>query len=139
MVYFMFYLCMGGGPIYLLAYKSHFSPRPPSPGGFILSKTSYTHLTTMNYPKKTSFNLYQSRHWAYLTYSVKTWFLKILSVFLKKQWSIPKIIGQLTTTSSHLLGQKLQPFLFVVVITKKINFLLWMMIVLVHVFQFEFS
>ena len=34
----------------------------------------------MNYPKKTGFNLYQSRHCAYITYSVKTWFLKILSV-----------------------------------------------------------
>ena len=35
---------------------------------------------TMNYPKKKGFNLYQSRHCAYITYSVKTWFLKILSV-----------------------------------------------------------
>ena len=34
----------------------------------------------MNYPKKTGFNLYQSRHCAYMTYSVKTWFFKILSV-----------------------------------------------------------
>ena len=34
----------------------------------------------MNYLKKTGFNLYQSRHCAYITYSVKTWFLKILSV-----------------------------------------------------------
>ena len=31
----------------------------------------------MNYPQKTGFNLYQSRHCAYITYSVKTWFLKI--------------------------------------------------------------
>ena len=30
--------------------------------------------------KKTGFNLYQSRHYAYKTYSVKTWFLKILSL-----------------------------------------------------------
>ena len=30
----------------------------------------------MNYPKKTGFNLYKSRHCAYITYSVK-----ILSVF----------------------------------------------------------
>ena len=34
----------------------------------------------MHYPKKPGFNLYQSRHCAYLTYSVKTWFLKILSI-----------------------------------------------------------
>ena len=34
----------------------------------------------MNHPKKPGFNLYQSRHCAYVTYSVKTWFLKILSV-----------------------------------------------------------
>ena len=37
--------------------------------------------TTMNYPKKTGFNLYESRHCAYITYSVKTWFFKNLSVF----------------------------------------------------------
>ena len=30
--------------------------------------------------KKTGFNLYQSRHCAYITFSVKTRFLKILSV-----------------------------------------------------------
>ena len=36
----------------------------------------------MNYPKKPGFNLYQSRHCAYITYGVKTWFLKILSVLL---------------------------------------------------------
>ena len=30
--------------------------------------------------KKTGFNLYQSRHCAYITYSVKTWFLTILYV-----------------------------------------------------------
>ena len=35
---------------------------------------------TMNYPKKPGFNMYQSRHCAYITYSVKTWFLKNLSV-----------------------------------------------------------
>ena len=34
----------------------------------------------MNYPKKTGFNLYESRNCAYITYSVKTWFLKNLSV-----------------------------------------------------------
>ena len=34
----------------------------------------------MRYPKKPGFNLYQLRHCAYITYSVKTWFLKILSV-----------------------------------------------------------
>ena len=35
----------------------------------------------MNYPKKPGFNLYASRHCAYITYSVKTWFLKSLSVY----------------------------------------------------------
>ena len=34
----------------------------------------------MNYPQKTGFNWYQTRHCAYITYSEKTWFLKILSV-----------------------------------------------------------
>ena len=34
----------------------------------------------MNYPKIPGFNLYQSRHCAYITYSVKTWVLKNLSV-----------------------------------------------------------
>ena len=31
-------------------------------------------IDTMNYPKKTGFNLYESRHCAYITYSVKTCF-----------------------------------------------------------------
>ena len=35
---------------------------------------------TMNYPKKPGFNHYQSPHCAYITYSVKTWFLKKFSV-----------------------------------------------------------
>ena len=34
----------------------------------------------MHYPKKPDLNLYQSRHCAYITYRVKTCFLKILSV-----------------------------------------------------------
>ena len=34
----------------------------------------------MNYSIKSGFNLYQSRHCAYITYTVKTWFLKNLSV-----------------------------------------------------------
>ena len=38
----------------------------------------------MNYPKKPGFNLNQSRHCAYTTYSVKTWLLKILSVYARK-------------------------------------------------------
>ena len=38
-------------------------------------------LNTMNYAKKTGFNIYESRHCAYITYSVKTWFLKNLSVY----------------------------------------------------------
>ena len=41
---------------------------------------SFQKLGTMNYPKKQVFNLYQLRHCAYITYSVKTWFLKNLSV-----------------------------------------------------------
>ena len=46
---------------------------------FILDSLSkYGH--TMNCPKKTGFNLYRSRHCAYITSSVKTWFLKNLSV-----------------------------------------------------------
>ena len=34
----------------------------------------------MNYPKKPGFNLYQWQQCAYITCSVKTWFLKILSL-----------------------------------------------------------
>ena len=34
----------------------------------------------MNDPKKLGFNLYQSRHCAYIMYSVTTWFLKNLYV-----------------------------------------------------------
>ena len=41
---------------------------------------------TMNYPKKTCFNLFQSRHCSYILYSVKTWFLKILSVSQLYRW-----------------------------------------------------
>ena len=40
----------------------------------------------MNYTKKPDFNLYQSRHCAYITYSVKTWFLKVLSVHPNKMF-----------------------------------------------------
>ena len=42
---------------------------------------------TMNYPKKPGFNLHQLRHCAYITYSVKTWFLKFFSVY-KRSWNI---------------------------------------------------
>ena len=35
---------------------------------------------TLNYTKKPCFNPYQLRHCAYIPYSVKTWFLKNLSV-----------------------------------------------------------
>ena len=41
----------------------------------------------MNYPKKTCFNPYQSQHCTYITYSVKTWFLKNLSVCTFKLYS----------------------------------------------------
>ena len=42
------------------------------------AKNGLSHLRhTMDYPKKTGFNLYQSRHCAYITYSVETWFLKV--------------------------------------------------------------
>ena len=51
----------------------------------------------MNYSKKTGFNLYQSRHCAYLTYSVKTWFLKILYVlndcYRKNEQKISMFVG----------------------------------------------
>ena len=43
-------------------------------------------LSTMNYPKIPGFNLHQSRYCAYITYIVKTWFLKILSVSLFAVW-----------------------------------------------------
>ena len=45
-------------------------------GTFFMKSLVYT----VNYPKKPGFNLYQLRHCAYITYSVKTWFLKNLSV-----------------------------------------------------------
>ena len=41
----------------------------------------FSNRDTMNNPKKPGFNLYQSRHCAYITSSVKNWFLKNLSVF----------------------------------------------------------
>ena len=49
----------------------------------------------MNYPKKPGFNLYQSRHCAYTTYSLKTWLLKSLSLYQKMAnvaWHIQKEI-----------------------------------------------
>ena len=45
-------------------------------------------LCTMNYSKKPGFNLYQSRHCAYIIYSVKTW--KNLSVFEKHSYFYEK-------------------------------------------------
>ena len=44
------------------------------------TKSDQSFSDTMNYPQKTGFNLYLSRHCAYITYNVKTWFLKNLSV-----------------------------------------------------------
>ena len=38
--------------------------------------------------QKTDFNLYQSRHSAYITYSVKTWFLKLFSVVKNENLSL---------------------------------------------------
>ena len=46
----------------------------------ISSTHMLTLIHTMNYPKKPGFNLYQSLHCAYITYSVKTWFFKPLSI-----------------------------------------------------------
>ena len=43
---------------------------------WFLPKSGISSCGAMNYPKKSGFNLYQSRHCAYITYSVKTWFLK---------------------------------------------------------------
>ena len=56
----------------------------------------------MNYPKKTGFNLYQSQH-CNITYRVKTWFLKNLSLFksLKVHWIIPKKTGFNLCQSRH--------------------------------------
>ena len=48
----------------------------------------------MNYPKKPGFNLYQSRHCAYITYSVKTWFLKILSLYYRIKKELFKNPGE---------------------------------------------
>ena len=48
----------------------------------------------MNYPKKPGFNLYQLRHCAYITFSVKTWFLKNLSVCkLFKERYVDKLLN----------------------------------------------
>ena len=58
---------------------STFLGRIKSPS-FIRFVRPSIHICIMNYPKKTGFNLYQSRHCTYITYSVKTWFLKIFSV-----------------------------------------------------------
>ena len=41
----------------------------------------------MNYPKKPGLYLYESRHCAYITYSVKTWFLRNLSVYMIRNCS----------------------------------------------------
>ena len=41
---------------------------------YIICTSKFTYIHTMNYPKKPGFNLCQSRHCAYITYCVKTWF-----------------------------------------------------------------
>ena len=84
----------------------------------------------MNYPKKTGFNLYESRHCAYITYSVKTWVLKNLSVYvcvcvyLKIQMNAVKVtvfssnvpiiqeahFGVKNTKSKDFLTNLLKPF-----------------------------
>ena len=65
---------------------------------------------TMNYPKKPGFNLYQSRHRvvtnrAYITYSVKAWFLKNLSEYNDKLYSSTWIICVVLECKIKLLPQ----------------------------------
>ena len=56
-----------------------------------LAPLAYMHvqILLLNYPKKPGFNLYQSWHCAYITYSVKTWFLKksLCSIYNRLQLS----------------------------------------------------
>ena len=57
----------------------------------LLFLRKYYSLATMKFPKKPGFKLHQSRHCAYITYSVKTWVLKSLPVVLcTKSFSISK-------------------------------------------------
>ena len=67
--------------------------------------------TTMNYPKKPSFNLYQSRHCAYITYSVKTWFLKILSLLYLMKKSLYYLYAVMFTERSTWLSFSRKAFL----------------------------
>ena len=81
----------GGVKEDLFHRKEKWTRKRPGGGGLIGSTiiTYYLFLcvffllfvsNTMNYPKKPGFKLYQSRHCAYIIYSVKTWFLKNLYV-----------------------------------------------------------
>ena len=73
------------------------------------------HPATMNYIKKTGFNLYQSRHRAYITYSVKSCFLKILSVYKlllhSKLIKIHLLVGTIETKAPELIYRFLVGFL----------------------------
>ena len=67
--------------IMLLKSSNSESPRSHTLLPYPVSRlASIYNIHTMNYPQKTGFNLYQLRNCAYITYSVKTWFFKILSV-----------------------------------------------------------
>ena len=54
----------------------------------------------MNCPKKPGFDLYQSRHRAYTTYKVKTWFSKILCIKIRKN-----ILFQLYGSGSEMFDR----------------------------------
>ena len=58
----------------------------------------------MNYPKKPGFNLYQLRHCAFITYIVKTWFLKNLSAALAQTLlALAETLVALAQIFSHYL------------------------------------
>ena len=72
----------------------------------------------MNYPKKPGFNMYESRHCANITCSVKTWFLKSLSKNMinqvefgstksqrQKNAANPDVRNEIKTISAFLLCQ----------------------------------
>ena len=56
--------------------------------------------------KKPGLNLYQSRHCAYITYSVKTWFLKNLSVALDSlnHVNAPLVLVRVLVTKFYFMG-----------------------------------
>ena len=92
---------------------------------------------TMNYSKKkTGFNLYQSRHCAYITYSVNTWFYKILSVTLISVYWILFFWVRLITFISFYFIRNFKKIMFISIMIHNLKTLIYYRLLVSSCFLF---